>query len=94
MSASRAPDYHLKALNKRTDERSGKLGAAWLNSDGSISLVLDMCTSLVSNPDLVLTLFPTDQPAEGWAQKARNKKAKSIKDSPVSTSHRINTPKD
>ena len=61
--ASRTPDYHLKALNKRTGERTGKVGAAWRNEDGSVSIKLDMFVSLIYDPDLLLTLFVNDRPA-------------------------------
>ncbi len=56
----RAPDFHLKALNRRTERRTGKIGAAWLNTDGSITLQLDMCISIPDDPDILLTLFPND----------------------------------
>lgn len=59
---NRSPDYYLKALNKKTDQRTGKIGAAWRNEDGSISVVLDMCVQLSENPDQVLTLFPNNLP--------------------------------
>lgn len=61
---SRKPDYILKALNKKTDERSGRLGAAWANKNGSISLIFDAFARLESNPDWVFTLFPNDRPDE------------------------------
>jgi hypothetical protein len=57
--AGRKPDYVLKALNKKTDEKVAHAGAAWVNPDGSITLVLDRFVVLPSDPDWVLTLFPT-----------------------------------
>jgi hypothetical protein len=57
---SRAPDFILKALNKRTDAKSGKIGCAWANADGSLTVQLDMMVSLQYDADLVLTLFPND----------------------------------
>lgn len=55
--ASRKPDFWLKAMNKATNEKR-KVGAAWRNPDGSVSIDLDAFTVLASHPDLVLTLFP------------------------------------
>ena len=55
----RKPDYRLLAMNKSTDEKR-KVGAVWLNTDGSLSIALDPFTVLQSSPDLVLTIFPND----------------------------------
>ena len=51
------PHYRLKFLNKRTEEH-GEIGAAWLNEDQSISIVLNPLVVLSQSSDLVLTLFP------------------------------------
>jgi hypothetical protein len=59
----RSPDFKLSALNKANDDRAGKLGAAWKNPDGSISIKLDPGTALIYNPDVIYTLFPADSPA-------------------------------
>lgn len=56
---SRSPDFNLSALDKHTGERS-RVGAAWLNKDGTISIALNAFVTLRANPDLVLTLFPPD----------------------------------
>lgn len=53
----RKPDYWLKAMNKDTNEKR-KIGAAWNNVDGSISIDIDAFTLINSSPALVLTLFP------------------------------------
>lgn len=58
---SRRPDFILKALNKATDQRTGKIGAAWINQDGSIALVLDPAVQIHSDPELVIMLFPNDR---------------------------------
>lgn len=55
----RKPDFWVKAMNKRTDEKR-KIGAAWQNEDGSISVAIDCFTVLEASPDLVVTLFPVD----------------------------------
>jgi hypothetical protein len=57
---SRKPDYWFKAMDKATENR-GKVGAAWLNDDGSVSIDLNPFTVLVSSPNLVLTLFPIER---------------------------------
>lgn len=57
----RRPDFILKALDKATGQKSGKIGAGWQNENGSISLKVDMCVVLTSNPNLILTLFPFDK---------------------------------
>lgn len=53
----RKPEYKLKALNKLTNAKS-TIGTAWLNEDGSISVVIDLCCTLVHDPNIVYTLFP------------------------------------
>lgn len=55
----RAPDMILRALNKATEE-TDKVGAAWVNSNGTVSIRLDPFVVLQSRPELVLTLFPND----------------------------------
>lgn len=57
---TRKPDYWLKAMDKDTNEK-GKIGAAWINRDGSISIDIDAFTVLQSKPSLVLTLFKIDR---------------------------------
>jgi hypothetical protein len=55
---SRSPDFILKALNKVTEARSGKIGALWCNENGSMTLVLDV--ALLPDPNTLYTLFPYD----------------------------------
>jgi hypothetical protein len=59
----RKPDYRLSAMNKDTDEK-GRVGAAWKNEDGTISVVLDPFITLTSSKDLILNLFPEKQPKQ------------------------------
>lgn len=54
--AGRKPDYHVHAMDKRTDEKS-RVGAAWANPDGSIRVVLNPFVVLAAGPNLVITLF-------------------------------------
>lgn len=56
----RKPDFWVKAMNKATNEKR-KVGAAWRNPDGSISVDIDAFTVLASSPDLVITLFPIER---------------------------------
>lgn len=55
----RKPNYRLKFLHKQTEEK-GEIGAAWLNEDNSISIVLNPMVVVMQSPHLVLTLFPVD----------------------------------
>lgn len=65
--SKRKPDYWLKAMDKRESRKSSssKVGAAWKNADGSISIDLNAFVTLETvsrHPeDLVLTLFPIDR---------------------------------
>ncbi len=59
---SKKPTHRLRVLNKRTDEK-GTVGAGWLNPDGSISIVLNQCVTLVQNSEVVITLFPESKGA-------------------------------
>lgn len=60
MAKGRTPDFELKAMNRGT-ERSHRVGAAWLNENGSISINLDEFVVLSGRENtLVLTLFPRE----------------------------------
>lgn len=54
--ATRTPDYDFLAMNKDTDERN-RVGAGWINPDGSISIVLSPFIQLSASKSLVLNLF-------------------------------------
>jgi hypothetical protein len=56
----RAPDYILKILDKNTESRSGRVGCAYQNKNGSIQILLDFDLNhfLSGSKNLVLTLFP------------------------------------
>ena len=53
------PHYRLKYLNKQTEEK-GEIGAAWLNEDNSITVVLNPLVVVPQSKDVLLTLFPVD----------------------------------
>jgi len=57
---SRKPDYWFNALDKDTNQKA-KVGAAWKNADGSISVDLNAFTVLSARRSLVLTLFPIER---------------------------------
>lgn len=56
------PDYQLSAKSKETG-RSMKVGAAWIQADGRISIQLDPYVTLSGerSADMLLSLFPTEQ---------------------------------
>lgn len=54
--APRPPDYNVNCLNKQ-NEAKGKIGAAWINDDGSIRIVLDPFVVLPPSHLAVITLF-------------------------------------
>jgi hypothetical protein len=60
VSEDRTPHYHFHAMDKERDEKS-RVGAAWKNDDGSITIKLDNFVHLIGNRDLVLRLFPNDK---------------------------------
>lgn len=88
---SRKPDFILKALNKYTDQRTGKIGAAWNNKDGSISLVLDLGVQIHQEDGIVIMLFPNDRPEDqGEAPFPVKRKAKEQPGTPpTSLIHKI-----
>lgn len=55
--SGRSPDYILSAMDKETDEK-GRVGVAWLNTNGSIGIVLNPRVVLTASKNLVLNLFP------------------------------------
>lgn len=61
---SRKPDFRVGALNKVTDRKNRRIGAAWINPDGSITVVLDDFIVIQGGADLVITLFKGDKHEE------------------------------
>lgn len=57
---SRKPDYRVGALDKATDEKA-TVGGAWINPDGTISIVLNSFVVLNANKSLLITLFPNEK---------------------------------
>lgn len=62
--AGKKPDYDVACLDKET-EFKGRVGAAWINPDGSVSVVLNHRVSLPTQngTNLLITLFPTTSKA-------------------------------
>lgn len=63
---ARSPDYTLKALEKSTGIKC-KVGAGWINRDGSISIALDRFVVLNGNEcssggNVILVLFLQESP--------------------------------
>lgn len=56
MADKRKPDYRLAALDKNTGH-VGNIGAAWVNEDESITIILDSFVVLNGGKQLILTLF-------------------------------------
>lgn len=56
---SRTPDYDVKAMRKDTEQKA-RVGAAWKNEDGSISIVLDPFVVLEGHTQLIITCFPKE----------------------------------
>lgn len=61
MSGGRQPDYSLGALDSSTDEKNPKIGAAWKNEDGTISININDFVVLRGSKTLYLRLFPTNR---------------------------------
>jgi hypothetical protein len=58
-NGGRKPDFNLSAKPK--DGRPGnKVGAGWINDDGSISIALNVGTTLSWNDELFIGLFPVE----------------------------------
>ena len=56
---ARKPDYRVAAMNKQTDMKSN-IGAAWINEDKSISIVLNAFVVISGGKDILITLFPEE----------------------------------
>jgi hypothetical protein len=61
--AGRLPDYRVAMMNKKTEEKNGSVGGAWINEDGTISIILDGFIRIDSTKDLLMTLFPRKERA-------------------------------
>ena len=51
------PHYRVAALDKKTDDKA-PIGAAWVNADGTISVILNPFVTIRADKNLLITLFP------------------------------------
>jgi len=61
---TRIPDFRLAVMNKTTDEKNGSIGAAWVNKDRTISIVLTPFVQLPMQDgkgSILMTLFPSEK---------------------------------
>lgn len=61
-SGKKLPDFNVAVMNRENEVR-GRVGAAWANDDGSISIALDPFVVLKGNghgDKLSIQLFPRD----------------------------------
>ena len=63
MRDDRKPDYILRSMHRVTHAKSPRLGAAWKNADGTVSIIMDLGCSITYGPELTVMLFPNDKPA-------------------------------
>ncbi len=59
--SGRPPDFNVSALVKSTDHK-GRVGAGWVNADGTITVKLNPFVVLSAAQDTLITLFPADKP--------------------------------
>lgn len=62
-SSGRKPDYRVAVMDKVTNEKNSNAGGAWINQDGSISVILNGFVCFQSTKNLLITLFPNTQKA-------------------------------
>jgi hypothetical protein len=61
MHTPRKPDYYLMAKDREDDnKKAARVGAAWTNPKGGISIVLNTCSVLSWQDGVFLTLWPND----------------------------------
>ena len=58
---TRKPDYYIRAKPRTYEGLGGKVGAAWINDDKSITIKLETCTALFGNDDLLIRMFPAEK---------------------------------
>jgi hypothetical protein len=55
------PTHVIKVMDRSTGRKGGRVGAAWVNPDGSISIHLDTGVTLSWNDGLMITAFENDR---------------------------------
>ena len=70
----RKPDYNVGAVDKISGIKHSRVGAAWKQADGQISVKLNPFVVFDgTRMDIVLTLFPVEGTEERIAGKSRRK---------------------
>lgn len=59
--AQRSPDFKVSAMRKESKQANTRVGAAWINEDGTISLKLDTFIVLEGSEDLLVKLWPIEE---------------------------------
>lgn len=60
-NTSTKPTHVIKVMDRTTKKKGGRVGAAWLNKDGSISIHLDTGITLSWNDGLMITAFENNR---------------------------------
>lgn len=60
MAKGDIPDYHVHAMDKAYESFKARVGAAWINDDGSINITLSPFVKLEASPSLTIRLFPNN----------------------------------
>lgn len=58
--SNRKPDFIAKCMDKVTNEKSKRLGAAWKNENGTITIIMDLGCSIIHGKQITTTLFPNE----------------------------------
>lgn len=61
---SRSPEYDLCVIAPKVagvNEVKGRVGAGWIEPDGSVSIKLNACVTLNERDGLILRLFPANR---------------------------------
>lgn len=57
------PHYRVGCLDK-SDDRKSNVGAAWINQDGTISVIIDAFVVVHGGKQTLITLFPNKEQPE------------------------------
>lgn len=74
---AKKPTHIIKVMDRADKKNVGRVGVAWLNQDGTISITLNVGVTLSWNDGLMITAFKNDY--EDWkANKTDNLDLKGI----------------
>lgn len=74
MATGKQPDYNVSCMDETSGDRNNRIGAAWVNEDGSIGVKLS--PGVVLTPALSIRLWPVVQTQEQVAIQERRRKTK------------------